>query len=144
MNAYAWAKCYLLLWSQRHGVAITLADEPARDRWRRKERDIARKLIERLERQMIEVRMRQEDRIELREVLERDTWWCDTRQEAAKALFIVGIGDDAHTTDLQEQRRMTDIRYQHQLTLTGFQARRLAGWTTIAPCLPRSRASNHC
>src|SRR5256885_14391979 len=66
---------------ERDGVGVLLLSQPVCNGGRRVERNIARETVERLEGQMIGVRMREQQRVELGQRVDLDSRCRDTRQE---------------------------------------------------------------
>jgi len=62
---------------------------------------------------MIGMRMRQQDCVELRKLAEGDTWCTDPRKETRQLGVEIRIGKNPHASHLDEERRMTDVRYTH-------------------------------
>lgn len=55
------------------------------------------------------MRMGEQDRIQVREVIQRDAWRCDPRKKPTQCPFEIRIRQDPSAGQLQEQCRMTNI-----------------------------------
>jgi hypothetical protein len=74
------------------GVLVPTPSQPFRDYRRSEKRNVARQRVERTEREMIGVRMRQQQRIEMRQTVDRYTRWRDAGKKPSKLAVEVWIG----------------------------------------------------
>src|SRR4051812_8446831 len=76
-----------------HRVTVPLPGQPARDRRRRVERNVTRKSVEGVEREMIRVCVRKENRVEPGQSLERDPGRTHPRKESAERIIEIRVGE---------------------------------------------------
>src|SRR5215207_8882902 len=84
----------LLAGRERLGVAVSLPAQPARHRGWCIERDVPRKAVQRIEREVVGVRVGEQDRVEYRQGIERDPRSGDPRKEATEMRIEVWVGED--------------------------------------------------
>ena len=89
------------------------AESPGGDRRRGKERNIARQLVQRPKRQVVRVRMRQQDPIELGQLRQRDAWLTDPWEETPKGVIEIGIGEEPSITEFDQESRVADVSNAH-------------------------------
>src|SRR5689334_3599235 len=99
MNVYIGKRLFTAS-SNRHCMLVALFPQPLCHGWRREERYIRLQRIERLERQMIGMRMCQQYGVELRKLVELDTGRTHPRQKPAECGLKVRIGNDPSIPDL--------------------------------------------
>ena len=88
-------------------------------------------------REMIRVRMRHQNRIEPRQGGQRDAGRGDAAENPRETAIEIGIGQHAHAADLDQQRRVPDVRYPRA------GAALVAGGAFFA-AFARSLDRNHC
>jgi hypothetical protein len=86
-------------WSYGNRVAISLLRQPLCDRGRSEERNVSRKGVERIKRQMIRVRMCQQYGVEFRQCVKSDTGSADTREKFAERWIEIGVGENSLPPD---------------------------------------------
>ena len=69
--------------------------------------------LERPKRKMIRVRVSQEDRVERRQIGQRNSGLADPRQEPAQGVVEVRVGEDPLLTNIDEKRSMADVCNAH-------------------------------
>ena len=116
---------------------IATPTETTSDRWRRDNRDIASERGERAIRQMIGVSVRQKNRVEPRQIGQRDARRGDAPEDAGEPAIEIRIREHAHAADLDQQRGVPDIRYPRAGA-----ARAAAG--VFFAAFARSLDKNHC
>jgi len=84
------------------GVLVSPSSQPAGNHRRCEERDVPRQRVERVERKVIRVRVRQEQRVERRQLVDRNARWRHAREEAAELTIEVGIGEKPNGADLDQ------------------------------------------
>jgi hypothetical protein len=85
------ADCRLSVRRQRSRMRIPEADEPRRNRWWREEWDLARKSVERFERKVVGVCVRQQDRVQPWKVTKRDARFAHPREKPSEGVIEVRI-----------------------------------------------------
>lgn len=65
---------------------------------------------QRAERQMIRMRVREENRIDRRKLGHLNAGHAHPRQEEAELVVEIGIGQDGNAAKLQQQRSMANVR----------------------------------
>ncbi len=94
---------------QRRRMPIPTTRKPASHGWGRIERRLAREGIQRVEREVVRMRMRQQDGIQCRQVLESNPGRADPREYPSQARREVGVGKKTYAVELQQQRRVPDV-----------------------------------
>jgi len=88
-------------------------------------------------REVIRVGVRQQDRVERRETIERDAGRGDAAEDAGQARIEIGIRQHAHAADLDQQRGVPNVRYPRAGAAR-------AGAGAFFAAFARSLDKNHC
>lgn len=84
----------------RTSTAVPQPFQPPRNGRRGKYGYSSRKCLQGIERQVIGMRMRDEDSIDMRQLVERNARSADSREEAAEGGVEIGVGEENLATDL--------------------------------------------
>ena len=135
-------------------LAVARAPQPFTHGSRCVDRNTPGKRRQRREREMVRMGVRDEDRVEIGERVERNPRWTYPSQESGKRWIEVRVGEDALATDLEKERRVTDVRHTHPLDGARFSAAYVVGRGDVAvgawvrpgtgATFARSFAINHC
>ena len=128
-------------------MAVPPSTEPPRNSWRAKERNVGGKGIETAERQMISMRMRQEERMKRWQTGDRNPRRTHPREKTAQPLPEVGVRQDPDARKVQQQCGVADVR-DTQLRGRDVSVRRCAchlpSHARAAVWRARSLAISHC
>jgi hypothetical protein len=75
-------------------VAVSLFPQPFGYHWRSEKWYVILKCVERIKRQVIGMRMCQQDRIEFRKRFQSDAGWAHARQESPECRIEIGVSED--------------------------------------------------
>jgi len=98
---------------QRAGVSVPQLDQPGRNSGRGKQRNVSRKAVERSEREVIRVGVRDQNGIQLRKVSECDTRLADPGEEPPERVIEIGVRQYALCANFDEERGMADVCDAH-------------------------------
>ena len=94
-------------------VSIPSSSKPARYSWRAKERNIGGKGIETPERQVVGMRMSQQESMKRGQTADRNPGRTHPREKAAQPFTEVRIGQHPDTSKVQQQSGVTYVRDTH-------------------------------
>ncbi len=117
----------------RFRLTIAHAAQPSHHRRWCVHRHVGRQLTQRRKAQMVGVRMRHQHRVERWKVLQRDPGRRHAPKKARERCVEVGIGEHPHPPELQQQRRMANVRDAHEGCPYSKEVRDVGG----QPCLLR-------
>src|SRR5213593_4727636 len=92
----------------RLGARVATPTQPPRDHRWGVEWNVARQCVERVEGEMVGVGVRDEQRVESGQAVERNTGGTHPRQKAAELRIEVGVGEEPHASDLEQQGGVPD------------------------------------